>query len=69
MNRYRCISMVTLVVLFSAGVCLADDAESLDDLKKENADADFELSHWLTRYKHLSDGDSFRFQTSFIYKF
>lgn len=37
MRRYRCISAVTLVVLFSAGVCLAGNAESLDDLKKENA--------------------------------
>ncbi|MCB9782365.1 MAG: hypothetical protein H6751_05320 [Candidatus Omnitrophica bacterium] len=29
----------------------------------------FELSKWETEYKNLEDGDSLRFQTSFIYKF
>jgi hypothetical protein len=35
----------------------------------EKASFGVELSRWYTDYKHLRDGDSYRVQTSFIYKF
>ncbi|MFP4106246.1 MAG: DcaP family trimeric outer membrane transporter [Phycisphaerae bacterium] len=35
----------------------------------ENASWGFEMSHWHTEFKGLDNGDSLRFQSSFIYKF
>jgi len=29
----------------------------------------FEVSHWDTAYKHIEDGESWRFQTSIIFSF